>query len=131
MADGLADVFAGTDIAASTRQNSVVYYAGRFMRERPEAAKGFMTAYVRASREFYRLPAAELKAISQKYIGLPGSDAALRAFHPAPDGGVDSSSLRELRDFCVKEGLLPARTPEAEIIDRSYLEHARKRLDGR
>ena len=48
-----------------------------------------------------------------------------------PDGNIDPRSLEIYRDWAVSKGYSREDTPIADLVDTSYLDEARKRLEGK
>lgn len=90
-----------------------VYMGEPLLTEQPEAAKGFMRAYLRATRDLqddYMSP--EIAAIIEKYTQVP-ADVTLRS-SPAqydPNGTIPVDNITTLQDYFLQRGVLEYSEP--------------------
>jgi NitT/TauT family transport system substrate-binding protein len=129
----------GVDEFAPGFQNAVTLYGADFAKRRPDAAKGFMRALVRAMR-FYndalkdaRLAgpnADEVIAIMLKYAAL--KDAAtyreIVSHGVDPDGGVNIASLKESWQYFRDSGQIDGAVTVDDVLDLRFVEAAVKSL---
>jgi len=112
-------------------QVTALYYSGRFMREQPTAAVGFMAAWLRASRDLsragYRRDA--IAAIVEKYTGVPAA-VVKRAAPPVhePNGRMNFNDFKRLQEFFKRRGALTYDRPlePRQYIDTSFVTEALK-----
>jgi NitT/TauT family transport system substrate-binding protein len=136
---GTAVKLIGVDEFAPGFQNAVTLYGADFAKRRPDAAKGFMRALVRAMR-FYndalkdaRLAgpnADEVIAIMLKYAAL--KDAAtyreIVSHGVDPDGGVNIASLKESWQYFRDSGQIDGAVTVDDVLDLRFVEAAVKSL---
>jgi len=132
---GSAVKLMGVDEFAPDFQNAVTLYGADFAKRRPEAAKGFMRAMVRAMR-FYndalkdaRLAgpnAEETIAIMIKYAAL--KDAAtyreIVSHGVDPDGRVNVASLKQSWQYFRDSGQIDGSVTVEDVLDMSFVEAA-------
>ena len=129
----------GDDEIYPNHQLAVVLYSGNFIKTNPEAARGFMRAYLRAVRDYNdalkegRIAGAnadEIVSILTEYT--PVKDAAVyRAIHAQgsnPNGRVHEPSLRNDLQFYIDEGLIQGKVALESVMDHSFVEAAVKDL---
>ncbi|HLH22831.1 MAG TPA: ABC transporter substrate-binding protein [Chloroflexota bacterium] len=119
------------DDVAPGLQGGVITYGEAFMRDKPEAARGFMVAYVRALRDYndaqrFGTNKDQIVDIMMKYV--PGPDRSV--FEDCewgrlnPDGRVDRRWIEDEMLWDVKTGLLDRVVPVDQLVDDSYVDHA-------
>jgi NitT/TauT family transport system substrate-binding protein len=119
------------DDVAPGLQGGVINYGERFIQEKPEAARGFMVAYVRALRDYndaqlYNINRAQIVAIMQKYVNLPD----LSYYDECewgrlnPDGRVDRKWIEDEMLWGVRTGLLDRVIPVDQLVDDTYVDYA-------
>jgi NitT/TauT family transport system substrate-binding protein len=132
---GTAVKLMGVDEFAPDFQNAVTLYGANFAKRRPEAARGFMRALVRAMR-FYndalkdaRLAgpnAEETIAIMIKYAAL--KDAAtyreIVSHGVDPDGRVNVASLKQSWQYFRDSGQTDGSVTVDDVLDMSFVEAA-------
>jgi NitT/TauT family transport system substrate-binding protein len=125
----------GVDEYAPDFQNAVTLYGAEFIKRKPEAARGFMRALVRAMR-FYndalkdaRLAgpnADEVIAIMVKYAAL--KDAAtyrdIVSHGVDPDGGVNVASLKQSWQYFRDSGQIDGSITVDDVLDLSFVKAA-------
>ncbi len=120
------------------QQTAVVLYSEGFASRRDLAQK-FMTAYLRAVRDYNgalrggRLAgpnAAEIIAILTEYTAVKNAEmyAAMTAFAVNPDGQVNTASLRNDLDFFKHRALVDGKVSVDQVIDNSFAEAAVREL---
>ena len=118
------------DVAAGL-QGGVINYGAQFMREKPEAARGFMVAYVKALRDYNDAqrngPDRELIIdIMAKYVKLPDrsyfEDCEWGRLNP--DGRIDRKWIEDEMQWSVQTGLLDRVVPVDQLVDDSYVDYA-------
>jgi NitT/TauT family transport system substrate-binding protein len=132
---GTAVKLMGVDEFAPDFQNAVTLYGADFAKRKPEAAKSFMRALVRAMR-FYndalkdaRLAgpnAPEVIAIMVKYAAL--KDAAtyreIVSHGVDPDGGVNVASLKQSWQYFRDSGQIDGSVTVDDVLDLSFVKAA-------
>ncbi|MFH1620357.1 MAG: ABC transporter substrate-binding protein [bacterium] len=124
---GLAEVFAGTDIADETMPVSVLCYSRRFMKNE-QAAGRFMVAVLRSVREFYRAAPEQINDIAIKIWGMPIDAKILSRLNIASDGKIDTQSLMAAQEYALRKGWVKAKVNEKDFIDSSYVRYANEVL---
>ena len=121
-----------------TLVSNVLVISERFAEAQPEAARRFVTAHLRAQRDYYRAfilgqdPAlrAEIVRILVEHTNV--KDPALydrMAFHAVdPNGAVDPAIVAEVQDWFVSKGAVREKADVQRIVDRQYLDYAVQRL---
>jgi NitT/TauT family transport system substrate-binding protein len=132
--------FASTEDFNPGFEFTTMIYSEKFSRERPELAKRFMRAYVRALRVFTdaiengkwrSTPAAEeVIAILARRLEIPA--ASIRNAYPHavdPDGFVNLEAMRRELAFFKEQGLVESRFIKVEdLVDMQFVEAAVKEL---
>jgi len=133
--DGKAVRFAGGDEIYPDQQLSVVVYSGEFIRKRPETAKRFMLAYIRAVRDYNDAlrdghlagrGADEIIGIMTRYAKVK-DPKIYRDMVPNgvnPDGRVNLASLQEDHDLFGALGLLKGNSNVKDLVDLSFADAA-------
>ena len=133
--DGKAVRFAGGDEIYPDQQLSVVVYSGEFIRKRPETAKRFMLAYIRAVRDYNDAlrdghlagrGADEIIGIMTRYAKVK-DPKIYRDMVPNgvnPDGRVNLASLQEDHDLFGTLGLLKGNSNVKDLVDLSFADAA-------
>jgi NitT/TauT family transport system substrate-binding protein len=122
------------DVAVGAH-GGLTYYGEHFMRDKPQAARGFMVAYIKAARDFvdahrYGVDRAEIIPILQKYAPMPDpsfyDDCEWGRINP--DGYLDRQTMEEEMLWFVKAGLLDRPVPFDQFVDESYVDYANQVL---
>jgi len=114
-------------------QVTALYYSGAFIRSHPKEAVGFMTAWLRASRDLYAggYKRDDVAAIVEKYTGVPAAivKRAAPPFHE-PNGKMNFNDFKRLQEFFKKRGSLTYEKPlePGQYIDGSFVREALKKL---
>jgi len=137
--NGSAVVVAGDDEISPYHQIAVLLYSESFAANRPELARKFMRAFLRAVR-FYNdalqgghlagLNADELISILTEYAAIK-DPAIYRAITPTgmnPDGEVNVRSLAHDLDFYAEQGLVKKKVDFDDLVDMSYAHAVVKEL---
>jgi NitT/TauT family transport system substrate-binding protein len=133
---GVAVKIAGNDVIYPQQQTAIVFYSEKFARTRPEAAKRFMRAYLRAVRAYTdalvdgRIAgpnADEIVATLTQYTNLKNPELVRKITPPAinPDGHVNLAGMRIDLAFYRELGQVQdaAIKPE-DIVDMSFVDAA-------
>lgn len=119
-------------------QVGVIFYSEKLIKERPEVAKRFMKAYLRAVRAYVDVvprgkiegpEADEVIQIITKNFGIDPEVA--RAISPQavdPNGAVNMDSIRKDWTFFREQGLIGGTVPLESIVDRTFAETAAREL---
>ena len=118
------------DVAAGL-QGGVINYGAHFMRDKPQAARGFMVAYVKALRDYNdaqrRGPDRDLVIdILDKYVKLPEralyEECEWGPLHP--DGRIDRKWIEDEMLWSVRTGLLDRLVSVDQLVDDTYVDQA-------
>jgi NitT/TauT family transport system substrate-binding protein len=106
-----------------------------FAREQPEAAKRFVTAWLRGQRDYGRVTKdeaarAEIVDILVKYLPIKDPNVLTRTLNDSvtPNGELDEAVLDDMQGYFVQIGSQSQRVELSRIIDRTYLDYALGRL---
>jgi NitT/TauT family transport system substrate-binding protein len=121
---------------APDMQLAVLLYGPVFAEQRPEAARGFMVAYLRGIRDYHRAffgdgqgraevlelltritPIRDLALLER--IGPPWMD---------PNGGVNVASLSAIQRWYLERGDLTQEVDMARVVDPTFVDYALGRL---
>lgn len=119
------------------RQQRAVMYGYRFWRDRPDAARNYVAAYLRGVRD-YRLAFEEGEGRDEIIRILSAHSEASPEFIERemiplalnPDGAVHVEGIRQDLEWFQERGLVSKDLDLDSIVDPSYLEWARNR-DGK
>ncbi len=133
---GVAQCWRPTGDLVPDFQLAVVLYGPSFAEQRPELARRFMVAYLRAARDYVRAFFGDGEgrdAILQLMAELTGSrDTALLARQAAlwlnPDGAVNKASLVDMQRWYRERGDLAAEADLDRAVDMSYVDYALSQL---
>jgi NitT/TauT family transport system substrate-binding protein len=121
------------------QQQTVLIYGGKFIAERPEVARRFMTAFLRGLRAY-------LAGLEDGRIAGPNADAVvaslikhsrfkdaglLRRIVPAamdPDGQVNAAGIEKDWALLKQKGFIQATVTPQELIDMSFAAQAARAL---
>lgn len=129
----------GGDEAYPNQQLAVVLYSGAFTREKPETARRFMRAYLRAVRDYNdalkdgKLAGAnapEVISILTEYTNIKDPEL-YKAITPNgcnPNGKVDEASLNNDLQFFKDERLIEGEVSLRQAVDNAFVEAALKDL---
>jgi len=129
----------GDDEIYPDHQLAVVLYAGDFIKREPQAAAGFMRAYIRAVRDYNDAlngghiagpNAGEIIAILTEYTDIK-DPAVYRAMHTQgtnPNGRVHEASLKQDLQFFKEEGLIEGNVTVDQALEHSFADAAVKAL---
>jgi len=136
---GAAVRFKGNDEFYPNAQTATILMSGDFAEKRPEVAKRFMKAYLRAAREFNASivngriagPGAdEMVKILAKYSVIK-DEATLRSMivHGTdPDGKLNVESLKKDLAFFKEQGDVTGKVTVDQVLDESFIQAAVKEL---
>jgi NitT/TauT family transport system substrate-binding protein len=132
---GAASRFVSNEKFYPKQQSAVLIYGSLFIKNRPETARKFMRAYIRAAR-FYNDAVAnaslsgpngpEVITILSKYSSLkdPKVYAVITPHSIDPDGRVNLDSLRKDWQFFKDTGQIDGKVTADEVVDMSFVEAA-------
>jgi NitT/TauT family transport system substrate-binding protein len=117
------------------QQLGTVAYGSDFVRDHPDATRGFMVAYVRGIRDFVDAFTKD-KDRAGVIAGLArhasvNDPAAYNRMVPTgfnPDGYINVDSITADQEFFISTGVLPQRVDLATVIDQQYVDYAVGRL---
>lgn len=136
---GAAVRFKGNDEFYPNAQTATILMSGDFAEKRPEVAKRFMKAYLRAVREFNASivngriagPGAdEMVKILAKYSVIK-DETTLRSMivHGTdPDGKLNVESLKKDLAFFKEQGDVTGKVTVEQVLDESFIQAAVKEL---
>lgn len=136
---GVAVRFAGNDEFYPYHQVAVVLYGGDFIKDKPEVARKFMRAYVRAVRDYNDAlkdgklagpKADEIIAILTEFTNIkdPNIYRTIVPHGTNPDGKVNEASLKKDFQFYKEQGLIEGNVGVEQVVDNSFVEAAVKDL---
>jgi NitT/TauT family transport system substrate-binding protein len=137
VSQGLGDAFRTTYEITPDLTVGVVLYADGFIRNKPEAARRFMVAYLRGLRDFndafFRQPPrgrAEVLAALTHHTGVKDPALYEVMLMPGlnPDGGINLASIADAQQWWVDRGEIREPVDVAQLWDGSYLDYAIGRL---
>src|SRR5579883_1927989 len=107
-----------------------------FARDQPEAARRFVTAYLRGQRDYYRAIMKdeggkdELYQILSQYTPIHDLSLFARmATHDVdPNGQLDPRTIDEQQDYYVRYGTQQQKLDSSRVLDPSYSQYAVERL---
>jgi NitT/TauT family transport system substrate-binding protein len=117
------------------QQTAVALYADEFIVKRRAVAQKFMSAYIRALRDYNDAlkdgklagPGAdEIIAILNEYTRIkdPAAYREMTPFAANPDGRVNTASLKNDYDFYKQRGLITGRVAVDQVVDNSFADEA-------
>jgi NitT/TauT family transport system substrate-binding protein len=129
----------GDDEIYPNHQLAAIFYAGQFIKNKPDAAKRFMRAYIKGARDYAdaivdgRLSGAkgeEMIAIltASSQIKDPEIYRSIAAANIDPDGKLGIESLKADLAIFAKEGLIEGKVDIDKVIDTSFAEAVVKEL---
>jgi NitT/TauT family transport system substrate-binding protein len=137
---GVAVKIAGNDVIYPQQQTAIVFYSEKFARSRPDAARRFMRAYLRAVRDYNdtlvdgRIAGAgadDIVAAMTQYTNLKNPDLVRKITPPAinPDGHVNLEGMRIDLAFYREIGQVQdANIKPEDIVDMSFVDAAVREL---
>jgi ABC-type nitrate/sulfonate/bicarbonate transport system substrate-binding protein len=135
VAAGAAGRWKGSNEIYPDQQAAVVMYSPTFVKERPEAAKRFMVAYVQGLRDYYdaffkNANRAEIVGILTRYTSLtdPRLYDEMVPFAVDPDGGINLQTFTDDMELLYQEGLVPEKPDLATHVNMSYVDYAVSKL---
>ena len=110
--------------------HSVMLYGPTLMDERPEVGKRFMTAVLKAIRQYRLGKTPRNLEIVEQATGLTREQVADACWPtPSDHAGVDASAFRGYQEWSVARGLLDRVLSEAELVDQRFVEFANAELN--
>jgi NitT/TauT family transport system substrate-binding protein len=136
---GVAVRVGGGDEVFPNQQVATILYSADFIKQRPDDARRFMRAYLKAARDYNdalrdgRLAgpnADEIIAILTEttIIKDPGVYKAITSNGVNPDGRINEDSLRKDLQFFRERGLIEGNIGVDQVVDNSFVEWALKDL---
>ena len=130
---GAAVRFVGDDVVYPNHQLAVVLYGGDFIKRRPDAAKKFMRAYIKAVRDYNDAlidgkltgpKAQDIIAIMTEYTEVkdPSVYRAITSHGTNPDGRVYEASLKRDLQFYKEQGLIEGDINVEQVVDHSFVD---------
>ncbi len=139
VANGDGVILARGDAVYPTQQNAVIFYSGSFAREKPELARKFMVAYLKAVRDYNdafvkKDPAQRATVIDILSKSTTVKDKALydrmAVPHINPDGEVNIASLKNDQAYYVASGALKEPMDFDKVVDHTFVHYAVEQLGG-
>jgi NitT/TauT family transport system substrate-binding protein len=131
VASGLFSVVKRADELYPNQQNSWLLYAADFARNRSEAGRRFMVAYLRGARDYNDafvkdVGRDEVVAILARHT--PVKDVAIyRQMVPAyinPNGRLNTSTLIDDQDWFAARGYIPQKVDVMALVDHQFADYA-------
>jgi len=130
---GAAVRFVGDDVIYPNHQLAVVLYGGDFIKKRPDVAKKFMRAYIKAVRDYNDAlkggklagpKAQEIISILTEYTDIKDQNVykAITSNGNNPDGKVDEASLKKDLQFFKDQGLIEGNIGIEQVVDHSFVD---------
>jgi NitT/TauT family transport system substrate-binding protein len=136
--DGFAVRICGADAFYPGEQITTVVYSGNFIEKKPDLAKRWMVAYIRAARFYndavrngHMTGPMAAEAIDIYSAGLKVDKPTLRAMWAAsidPNGRVNVKSLTEDYNIYKQYGLINGNVDMSQVVDMSFADAAAKTL---
>ncbi|HZV65655.1 MAG TPA: ABC transporter substrate-binding protein [Telluria sp.] len=129
----------GDDVIYPNHQLAVLLYGGAFIKDKPDAAKRFMRAYLRAARDYNDglkdgkiagPNADEIIAILVEYTNIK-DPKVYRAITPqgtSPDGTINVASLKTDLAFFKEQGQVKGKVTVDQVLDLRFADAALKEL---
>ncbi|HEY7061185.1 MAG TPA: ABC transporter substrate-binding protein [Chloroflexota bacterium] len=125
----MGDVFPGVP-------GNVLTISPIFAERQPEAARRFITAYLRGQRDYYRAIQLneggrdDIVQILIKYTPIkdPKLYDGLLTSPVDPNAVMDPRILNDVEDYYVKFGTVKEKVDSSQVLDRSYADYALQRL---
>jgi len=136
---GVAQMLASSDKFYPNQQIAVLVYGSKFIVDRPDVAKRFMIAYLKAIRFYYGAlkgghfagpNAPAVVSILQQYTALkdPATYAAMTPAGIDRNGGVNVASMQKDIDFWRDLNLIEGPIKAEQVVDLSFVQNANKVL---
>jgi NitT/TauT family transport system substrate-binding protein len=136
---GVAVRVGGGDQVFPNQQVATILYSGDFIKQRPDEARKFMRAYLKAARDYNdalrdgRLAgpnAEEIIGILTETTNIkdPKVYKAITSNGVHPDGRINEESLRKDLQFFRERGLIEGSVTVEQVVDNSFVEWALKDL---
>jgi len=130
---GAAVRFVGDDVIYPNHQLAVVLYGGDFIKKRPDIAKKFMRAHLKAVRDYNDAlkdgklagaKAPEIISILTEYTDIkdPNVHKAITSNGNNPDGKVYEASLKKDLQFFKDQGLIEGTISIEQVVDHSFVD---------
>jgi NitT/TauT family transport system substrate-binding protein len=126
---GHAPVLAPVQEVMPDSQISVILYSSRFLDENPDAGKRFMTAYLKAVRQYNQGKTKRNLEILVEHTGLDQTLLEEACWSVVRnDGTINVESVLEFQDWAVEAGFLENSISEEQFWDPSFIKHANEVL---
>jgi NitT/TauT family transport system substrate-binding protein len=108
-------------------------FAEKFIKERPDVARRWTIASVRAARDLAEYRKGRLQdvvgPILAQHTGLPPEAVGQVAWGPLhPDGRVNVESIMASQRQLVEWGMVPSVTPQDKVVDLQFVDYAVQQL---
>jgi len=134
---GAGVIWRRNDRTVPGQQTAVVLYSPKFTEDRPELAKRFMLAYLRAVRYYNdafvnKDPAKKREVVQILVRNTPVKDPALydKMVMPGlnPNGRVNIHALAAQQDWFLRKGSQKTRVELSKVVDHQYVDWAVQQL---
>ena len=136
---GAAARIAGDDEIYPGHQIATIFYTGAFIRNKPDAARKFMRAYIAGVRDYSDAltdgklrgdKGEEIIDMLTQYTQIkdPAAHRAISPVHVDPDGKLGVDSLKEDLSIFDAEGLIEGEVDIDKVIDTSFIDAVVKEL---
>ena len=133
--DGYAVRWIPADKLVPNSQNAVVLYSGAWAAKDPDAAKGFMVAYIKGVRDYNdafekNKGKPEVIAMLIKHTTLKDASVYDQMITPGlnPNGKVNKADIAQQQQWYMEKGLVKTPAPIDQLVDDQYVEYAVKKL---
>jgi NitT/TauT family transport system substrate-binding protein len=133
---GVASLVLNADDYIPGGQVAVMSFSERFAQDRPQLARGFAVAYLRATRDYMDAMETgrdreEIVNILAQGSGVPAPVIDKAGYFPIPrDGRVNAEGLQAMLDWLAQHGYVPKKPDITALIETQFAEHAVSVLDG-
>ncbi len=108
---------------------SVVLFGPTLLDERPAVGQRFMTAVLKAMRQYRQGKTPRNLTISEQASGLTAEQVAGACWPtPTEDGRVDAGSFLGYQEWSLRRGLLSRLLSADELVDQRFIEYANAEL---
>jgi NitT/TauT family transport system substrate-binding protein len=134
---GLASIWHRTDEIFPRQQVAVILYGPNFVKDRPEVAKKFMLAYLRAIRYYNEAFSKKDAAKKKDIVKILADNTAVKdqslydkMVMPGLDfnGHVNSDALDFQQNYYLASGSQKTRVDLSKAVDHSYVDWAAQKL---
>ena len=132
---GLAVRWKGEDEINPNHETAVILFGPSFYQNKPEAARRFMVAYIRAVRDYVNAFTKNTK--KQEIVSIltqvtdvkdPALYDKMAVIGVDPDGRVNAQSISADQDWYASKGYQQQKVDMSKVVDNQFVEYALERL---